>query len=188
MSFDIFQACEHGDVTAVRTLLDEQPDLVHAVDASNNTPLTQALQRGNVDIVRELITRHADPRKAQVTVAQTEQNAEAFALVREASLRADTIIANQPKASAEALASSENNNAPPANLPPPEIARMIPCKFFPNCRYGERCIFQHPVSVPLSAQMARSFRRPPACFSPRPTVCRCSRRRTHMECLRPTWT
>ena len=56
MSFNIFQACEHGDVNAVRTLLDEQPDLVHAVDASNNTPLTQALQRGNVDIVRELIT------------------------------------------------------------------------------------------------------------------------------------
>ena len=71
MSFNIFQACEHGDVNAVRTLLDEQPDLVHAFDASNNTPLTQALQRGNVDIVRELITRHADPRKAQVTVAQT---------------------------------------------------------------------------------------------------------------------
>ena len=164
MSFNIFQACEHGDVNAVRTLLDEQPDLVHAIDASNNTPLTQALQRGNVDIVRELITRHADPRKAQVTVAQTEQNAEAFALVREASLRADTMIANQSKPSAEAPASSENNNAPPANLPPPEIARMIPCKFFPNCRYGERCIFQHPVSVPLNAQDGTFLPTPPGMF------------------------
>ena len=50
MSFNIFQACEHGDVNAVRTLLDEQPDLVHAIDASNNTPLTQALQLSLIHI------------------------------------------------------------------------------------------------------------------------------------------
>lgn len=36
-----------------------------------------------------------------------------------------------------------------ANLPPPEVARMIPCRFFPNCRYGEKCIFAHPVAVPV---------------------------------------
>jgi len=32
------------------------------------------------------------------------------------------------------------------NLPPPEIARMIPCRYFPACRYGASCMFAHPTS------------------------------------------
>ena len=32
----------------------------------------------------------------------------------------------------------------PGNLPPPEIARMIPCRYFPACRYGAQCMFAHP--------------------------------------------
>ncbi|KAF9527748.1 hypothetical protein CPB83DRAFT_869795 [Crepidotus variabilis] len=30
------------------------------------------------------------------------------------------------------------------HLPPPEIARMIPCRYFPACRYGPQCMFLHP--------------------------------------------
>ena len=30
------------------------------------------------------------------------------------------------------------------HLPPPEIARFIPCRYFPACRYGPSCIFAHP--------------------------------------------
>jgi hypothetical protein len=30
------------------------------------------------------------------------------------------------------------------NLPPPEIARMIPCRYYPACRYGASCMFLHP--------------------------------------------
>ncbi|KAF9448191.1 hypothetical protein P691DRAFT_730183, partial [Macrolepiota fuliginosa MF-IS2] len=30
------------------------------------------------------------------------------------------------------------------NLPPPEVARFIPCRYFPACRYGPSCIFAHP--------------------------------------------
>ena len=30
------------------------------------------------------------------------------------------------------------------HLPPPEIARMIPCRYFPACRYGAQCMFAHP--------------------------------------------
>ncbi|KAF9477519.1 hypothetical protein BDN70DRAFT_934148 [Pholiota conissans] len=32
----------------------------------------------------------------------------------------------------------------PGNLPPPEVARMIPCRYFPACRYGAQCMFAHP--------------------------------------------
>ncbi|KAH7914778.1 hypothetical protein BJ138DRAFT_1123270 [Hygrophoropsis aurantiaca] len=30
------------------------------------------------------------------------------------------------------------------NLPPPEIARFIPCRYYPACRYGTSCMFAHP--------------------------------------------
>ena len=36
-------------------------------------------------------------------------------------------------------------------LPPPEVSKMIPCRNFPNCRYGDACIFQHPAPMPASA-------------------------------------
>ncbi|KAJ3514394.1 hypothetical protein NLJ89_g2409 [Agrocybe chaxingu] len=30
------------------------------------------------------------------------------------------------------------------HLPPPDVARMIPCRYFPACRYGAQCMFAHP--------------------------------------------
>lgn len=32
-------------------------------------------------------------------------------------------------------------------LPPLEVSKMIPCRNFPNCRYGDACIFQHPAPI-----------------------------------------
>ncbi|KAH8835845.1 hypothetical protein DL96DRAFT_92779 [Flagelloscypha sp. PMI_526] len=32
----------------------------------------------------------------------------------------------------------------PGNLPPPDIARFIPCRYYPACRYGASCMFLHP--------------------------------------------
>ena len=29
-------------------------------------------------------------------------------------------------------------------IPPPDIARLIPCRYFPACRYGASCMFAHP--------------------------------------------
>lgn len=36
-------------------------------------------------------------------------------------------------------------------LPPLEVSKMIPCRNFPNCRYGDACIFQHPAPMAASA-------------------------------------
>lgn len=54
-----------------------------------------------------------------------------------------------------------------ANLPPPDVARGIPCKFFPNCRYGDKCMFAHPIMAmpstgpPGSAPLSPSMSQPP---------------------------
>ncbi|KAH6916923.1 hypothetical protein BKA70DRAFT_1417707 [Coprinopsis sp. MPI-PUGE-AT-0042] len=42
----------------------------------------------------------------------------------------------------------ENGAAPGIHphLPPPELARMIPCKYWPACRFGPRCMFLHPAA------------------------------------------
>jgi hypothetical protein len=36
----------------------------------------------------------------------------------------------------------------PGNLPPPDIARYIPCRYYPACRYGSSCLFLHPQGGP----------------------------------------
>ncbi|GAA5885015.1 hypothetical protein JCM16303_006518 [Sporobolomyces ruberrimus] len=40
---------------------------------------------------------------------------------------------------------SARSGSPTHNLPPPDVARNIPCRFFPlgTCKYGEQCIFSH---------------------------------------------
>lgn len=40
--------------------------------------------------------------------------------------------------------SSDQNAGAMSNLPPPEVARMIPCRYYPACRYGSSCMFAHP--------------------------------------------
>ncbi len=46
---------------------------------------------------------------------------------------------------------TDHNGMP--NLPPPEIARMIPCRYYPACRYGTSCMFAHPQGPYLSGPL-----------------------------------
>ncbi|OBZ79501.1 Glycerol-3-phosphate dehydrogenase [NAD(P)+] [Grifola frondosa] len=39
---------------------------------------------------------------------------------------------------------TEQNPSGLPNLPPPDVARMIPCRYYPACRYGASCMFAHP--------------------------------------------
>ncbi|KAE8255918.1 hypothetical protein A4X13_0g2877 [Tilletia indica] len=59
---------------------------------------------------------------------------------------------------------SDGNNKPvevgPANLPPPDVARNIPCRYFPNCKYGAKCIFAH--SGPVNGLQPAASALPPA--------------------------
>ncbi|KAI0814812.1 hypothetical protein BC629DRAFT_1435938 [Irpex lacteus] len=46
-------------------------------------------------------------------------------------------------------------------LPPPEIARMIPCRYYPACRFGTSCIFAHPQAPYIQGPLP-----PPAQYPP----------------------
>ncbi|TBU34666.1 hypothetical protein BD311DRAFT_802246 [Dichomitus squalens] len=46
------------------------------------------------------------------------------------------------------------------HLPPPEVARMIPCRYYPACRYGSSCMFAHPQSPYMQGPLP-----PPAQYS-----------------------
>lgn len=142
MTAEFFQACQQGDAAAVRQQLEQNTALANAQDDSNNTPLMLATQAGHADVVRELLAHNADPRHAQALVSPSDSNGEALQLLREAALHADTRLANGVAPSAQKPDAPEGSTN--ANLPPPEVARLIPCRFFPNCRYGDRCLFQHP--------------------------------------------
>ncbi|WFD31238.1 hypothetical protein MSPP1_002272 [Malassezia sp. CBS 17886] len=178
MTQDFFQACHQGDFAAVQHQLEQDPVLLVARNEMGVTAITVATQAGHVDVVRELLSKRmsrvnapahqqeADPREPLAMATPTEQNADAFAMVRDAALRVDTLQANQatPGGAQSPVVSQPGNEGPDASatLPPPEVARMIPCKFFPNCRYGSRCIFQHPTggaaqSVPQGAGHAAHF-------------------------------
>ncbi|CCM04200.1 uncharacterized protein FIBRA_06366 [Fibroporia radiculosa] len=54
----------------------------------------------------------------------------------------------------------EHNPGGMSNLPPPEVARMIPCRYYPACRYGSACIFAHPQTPYIQSPMP-----PPAQYS-----------------------
>lgn len=47
------------------------------------------------------------------------------------------------------------------NLPPPEVARFIPCRYFPACRYGSSCLFAHPQPPYFQGPLP-----PPTSFAP----------------------
>lgn len=42
--------------------------------------------------------------------------------------------------------------SPNNNLPPAEVAKTIPCRNFPACRYGPACVFYHPGRLPQQQQ------------------------------------
>ncbi|KAG9314196.1 hypothetical protein JVU11DRAFT_4982 [Chiua virens] len=72
------------------------------------------------------------------------------------------------------------------NLPPPEIARFIPCRYYPACRYGSSCLFAHPQAPyypgppppaqfsapydPMNQQYTQSYYPPPPAFHPPTSV------------------
>jgi len=58
---DLYQAIDSGLVAQVKSILNDNPELLNARNADKMTPLNWAAYRGQTEIVQELLTMGADP-------------------------------------------------------------------------------------------------------------------------------
>ncbi|KAK7463903.1 hypothetical protein VKT23_005838 [Stygiomarasmius scandens] len=167
----LFDAAEQGRIDLLNALLnDASPQDIHVKDQNGATPLMQAVKNNHVQAVKALLDKGADPSAA----GSLSQNPEILDLLNAAQSKmatgntsADqsyppnpdsyppanypyypTLNGPPPPIPEGAVFYSPDaqlaHNPGPGNLPPPEIARLIPCRYFPACRYGASCMFAHP--------------------------------------------
>ncbi|KAG6821382.1 hypothetical protein H0H93_014179 [Arthromyces matolae] len=169
----LWNACSAGDANAVRDLLNDASDIdIEQKDQFGVTPLIEAVRNGHIEIVKALLDKGADPTNAS-SQGLPESYTSHPAFVELLRQKAATVSSDDssksyeygtnapvpypyyPSAPPEGTAfyapppppSSGSENAHPGgagNLPPPDVARFIPCRYFPACRYGASCMFLHP--------------------------------------------
>ncbi|OXB37354.1 hypothetical protein J007_02864 [Cryptococcus neoformans] len=163
---DLHAACVEGKLQDVRALLSKGTDRLETLDVNSGcTPIVLAIRGNHHDIVRELLAAGAiipppgltnDPLMLSILYPQPvygmppqfmsippqdfypqpnyfpSQNGE----TQQFPLRKDS-------------ASAPNGNGSASNLPPAEVSKSIPCRNFPNCKYGNACVFLHPRPAPF---------------------------------------
>ncbi|KIR36273.1 hypothetical protein I352_01221 [Cryptococcus deuterogattii MMRL2647] len=163
---DLHAACVEGNLQDVRALLSKGTDRLETLDVNSGcTPIVLAIRANHHDIVRELLAAGAiipppgltnDPLMLSILYPQPvygmppqfmsippqdfypqpnyfpSQNSE----TQQFPLRKDS-------------ASAPNGNGSASNLPPAEVSKSIPCRNFPNCKYGNACVFLHPRPAPF---------------------------------------
>ncbi|KAJ9122328.1 hypothetical protein QFC22_001749 [Naganishia vaughanmartiniae] len=174
----LHRLCAEGDVMGVRGILSQSLELLESIDLTTGwTPMLQAIYGGQVEVVRELLLAGAYPPPPSVTsdpailsllypqqpYSQQQQGPPGAVPVNgEPSQAPFHHGMHHSRMSVSGNGSHETTH----KLPPIEVSRTIPCRNFPNCRYGDACIFQHPVALPAGAPGAGG----PAFFpSPYPT-------------------
>jgi ankyrin repeat protein len=60
MEKDIIKAAKNGDVQKISEILSQHPELIHARDSDDSTPLHCAAWKGHVEVVQLLLTAGAD--------------------------------------------------------------------------------------------------------------------------------
>ncbi|KAL1412893.1 hypothetical protein Q8F55_000642 [Vanrija albida] len=168
---DLHRACADGRLDDVRAILGRGLDALETLDiVTGCTPIVLAIQNGHVDVVRELLSANAvvpppgltmDPVMLSVLYPQP-----LYAPPPPFAQMGPPQFYHQPgfyppagavhypprkESSAGAGANGAAGNAAAngaANLPPTEVAKTIPCRNFPNCKYGASCIFFHPRPQP----------------------------------------
>ncbi|KAH0590955.1 hypothetical protein H2248_001068 [Termitomyces sp. 'cryptogamus'] len=155
----LWNACSLGDADAVRDILSAaEPVDLEAKDQFGVTPLIEAVKNAHPEIVKMLLDKGADA-----------SNASAQGLPESYTSDPALIELLRHKASVQDPSKSFHYATPPpgpytyypappdaapfyngpdsagiGHLPPPDIARFIPCRYFPACRYGASCMFAHP--------------------------------------------
>lgn len=130
--------------------------------ATGMTPIVLAIQAGHVDVVRELLNAGAvvpppqvtmDPIMLSILYPQPTMYGipPPFAQMAPPPFYPPqgyypAPVRTPPGASQNGAPNGTANGS--ANLPPAEVAKTIPCRNFPNCKYGASCMFFHPRMQP----------------------------------------
>ncbi|KAJ7492386.1 hypothetical protein FB451DRAFT_530260 [Mycena latifolia] len=186
----LWKACSQGDLETVNQVLSTADSVdIEIKDHTGVTPLIEAIKNGHAEVVRALLDKGADPTNAS-SQGLPETNRSQPSHENEY----DTNDANTyPPPPGNYPYYPTINSAPPPemyyhpqpqvpmensgsrhnNLPPPDVASAIPCRYFPACRYGSSCLFQHPQGpyfqgpLPPPAQYPTSYEQlPPQPYAP----------------------
>ncbi|KLT45549.1 hypothetical protein CC85DRAFT_137398 [Cutaneotrichosporon oleaginosum] len=160
---ELHRACAEGRIEDVRAILGRGLDTLESLDiATGCTPIVLAVTHGHADIVRELLTAGAivpppgltmDPTMLSILYPHPQAMygvPPPFAMPQffQSAYYGGPAHFNPRKEGGSAnghangSANGSANNNP--NLPPAEVAKTIPCRNFPNCKYGTSCMFYHP--------------------------------------------
>ncbi|KAF7307133.1 Glycerol-3-phosphate dehydrogenase [NAD(+)] [Mycena indigotica] len=169
----LWKACSQGDLDVVNAELAAENVDLEIKDHTGSTPLIEAIKNGHAEIVKVLLDKGADPTNASsqglpetftsdqgilgmLNFARSKHSQES-ATSQTNGYEGNNASAYAPPANYPFFASL--NGVPPPdmyypppmangprhnNLPPPEVASAIPCRYFPACRYGAACLFRHP--------------------------------------------
>lgn len=166
-------SCSAGDVLAVRSVLSNNIELLESIDpASGLTPMLQAIysgatsSEGKVEVVKELLMAGAYPPPPTVT----SDPAILAALYPGAPVPPQQMGPPFPQPTSRRMShgplGERRASSDPHKLPPTEVSKTIPCRNFPNCRYGDACVFQHPQPMPHMAPHFAMMPHPPRQFYP----------------------
>ncbi|KAF8756096.1 RNA-binding, Nab2-type zinc finger [Rhizoctonia solani] len=154
-------AAEVQDLESVQQQLKEPGVDLEIKDHTGTTALIQAVRNGHKDIIKALLAAGAD-----INNASDQGKPETYTTDPEilALLQAKPAVAQptyegalppypyammpppdgQPPMPPFPPHGDANTPGGVHNLPPADVARTIPCRYFPVCRYGSSCIFLHP--------------------------------------------
>ncbi|KAH9937223.1 uncharacterized protein B0H18DRAFT_1081474 [Fomitopsis serialis] len=143
----LWHACSEGNLENVNDLLKETSYAeIETKDQNGVTPLIEAVKNGHVEVVKALLDKGVrDPTNASSEGLPDKgyypppPGAYYYpGMPIGAPMMPDGSVAYYPPPP------SDQNPGGMGNLPPPEVARMIPCRYYPACRYGSSCMFAHP--------------------------------------------
>ncbi|TIB06365.1 hypothetical protein E3P96_00517 [Wallemia ichthyophaga] len=123
----------------------EQIDLV---DDSGLTPLALAVKLSNIQAVDILLSKNANPYSALPHATDGQMAQKLNASIQPPPFYPPPMQQfyhyPPPMDMQMYYPEDQQHSNQIGTLPPPDIARNIPCRFFPGCRYGNECIFMHP--------------------------------------------
>ncbi|KAL7423119.1 hypothetical protein Q5752_002418 [Cryptotrichosporon argae] len=143
---DLHRACAEGSVDDVRAALARGEDMEGMDLNTGCTPIVLAIQAGHGDVVRELLFAGAIPPPPSVT-----NDPAMHALLYPPHFgMAPPFGVPPPFFPGQPFFDRAGPVPGPNTLPPPEIAKTIPCRNGPSCKYGANCHFLH---LPPSARL-----------------------------------